>query len=81
MYLRTCRGEPALQEWRASGMGESRPGRAQGPAPFVFQDRTEMVNLVRAQVIRSAHRVGSKGPYLTLRKYEAIIWDFFFSFK
>lgn len=59
-------------------MGESRPGRAQSPAPFVFQDRTEMVNLAWAWVIRSAHRVLSKGPYLTLRKYEAIIWDFFF---
>lgn len=61
-------------EWN----GGEQPGRAQAPAPFVFQDRTEMVNLVQAQVIRSAHRVGSKGPYLTLRKYEAMIGIFFF---
>lgn len=67
----------------ASGTGsEYSRGRAgqQGPRHWLhlyFRTRPEMVSSVRAWVILSAYRVLPKGAYLTLRKYDAIIWDFF----
>lgn len=34
--LRDCKGEPALQARGAGGVGESRPGRPQALASFIF---------------------------------------------